>query len=241
MKKMTLGILLLVFCALGLLGCAAVKHRNLDVQAKMTDTIFLNPETLQDGKIYVRVTNTSDNQDIDFDQIIRAKIGRYGRTTTMNPKEATYIVQANLLYMGNESKDMTYEGALGGGFGGALTGVNLARHSSPLGMGTAGVVGGAIGAGVGAIAGSMVSIDRWIGVCDIQIKEMVEGGVTGTEAANMQQGSSATVNTTRNVKETRQEYRTRIGVRAVQTNIDKVEATNVISDRLGSQIAGYFK
>jgi hypothetical protein len=30
-------------------------------------------------------------------------------------------------------------------------------------------------------------------------------------------------------------------MRAIQTNIDKVEATNVISDRLGSQIAGYFK
>jgi|GEM_PF-5432323 len=61
-RNRVVNIAILLLCTmLTLPGCAAISHMNMDVQAKMSDTIFLNPEVLESGKpIYVRVTNTSD-------------------------------------------------------------------------------------------------------------------------------------------------------------------------------------
>ncbi|TSK07813.1 MAG: hypothetical protein FPO08_00420 [Geobacter sp.] len=205
-------------------------------------TIFLNPENL-DKPIYVRATNTSDFQEIDLTQLIKDKITAAGRNVTSNPKDAAYQLQANLLFLGEEKKGMTMEGAVAGGVGGALAGAMLANNRSMNGYGgsmTALAVGAA-GAGLGALAGSMVHVDTYSGVVDISIKEVVDGGVTGTETADVKNGSGAGKVTTRAINETRQEYRTRIGVKAVQTNIDRTEATKSITERLASQIAGYFK
>ncbi|WP_051293105.1 complement resistance protein TraT [Citrifermentans bremense] len=222
-------------------GCAAIQHRNLEVSAKMSETVFLNPETLESGKpIYVRVTNTSDFQEIDFGKTLKDQITLSGRTITTNPKEAAYLLQANLLYLGEEKKDMTMEGAVAGGVGGAILGVARAEGRG-YGGGLTGLAIGAAGAGIGALAGSMVHVDTYVGLVDISIKEAVEGGVTGTETASVSNGSSTSKNTTRNVSDSRQEYRTRIGVKAVQTNINREEAAKTISGRLASQIAGYFK
>ncbi|BCB96607.1 hypothetical protein JZK55_15290 [Dissulfurispira thermophila] len=75
---------------------------------------------------------------------------------------------------------------------------------------------------------------------DVQIKERVEGGVTGTMKTDVKQGSSTSLTTEREVKTDYQEYRTRIVAKAKQTNIDKNEAAQVISDKLAAQIAGMF-
>jgi hypothetical protein len=237
-------IMLVLVTSLFLPGCAAISHRNLDVQAKMSDSIFLDVEVLESGKpIYVRTTNTSDFQTIDFTQAIKDKITAAGRRVTTNPKEAAYLLQANLLYLGEEKKDFTMEGAVAGGVGGVMGGAILAnsRGMSNMGGGLTGLAIGAAGAGIGALAGSLVHVDSLIGLVDISIKEAVEGGVKGMAFSDTRQGSSGEVHTERQVKETRQEFRTRIGVKAVQTNINHAEATRSISERLASQIAAYFK
>lgn len=246
MKKITAMpvVILLLAAVLALSGCAAISHLSLDVQAKMSDTIFLNPETLESGKpIYVRVTNTSDFQEIDFGKLIREKITTAGRAVTTNPKEANYLLQANLLYLGEQKKDMTMEGAVEGGVGGLLGGAAIARSAgiTNYGGGLTGLAIGAAGAGIGALAGSMIHVDSYLGLVDISIKEAVEGGIRGTEVSDVRQGSANVVHSERSVIASRQEYRTRIGVKAVQTNIDREEATKAISERLAAQIAGYFK
>lgn len=245
MLKTTMKTMILFALAVMLLpGCAAISHRNLDVQAKMSSSIFLDVETLESGKpIYVRVTNTSNFQEIDFGQAIKDKITAAGRKVTTNPKEAAYLLQANLLYLGEEKKDMTMEGALAGGVGGALAGGMLAntRSMNNYGGTMTGLAIGAAGAGIGALAGAMVHVDTYVGLVDVSIKEAVEGGVTGKEVAAVQNGSGSAKVTTRDIADSRQEYRTRIGVKAVQTNIDRNEATKTISERLAAQIAGYFK
>ncbi|QXE89584.1 complement resistance protein TraT [Geomonas subterranea] len=242
MFKATMKVMMLfALTAMLLPGCAAIQHRNLEVSAKMSDTVFLDPETLESGKpIYVRVTNTSDFQEIDFGKALKDQITASGRKVTSNPKEAAYLLQANLLYLGEEKKDMTMEGAVAGGVGGAILGMARADGRG-YGGGLTGLAIGAAGAGLGALAGSMVHVDTYLGLVDISIKEAVEGGVTGTETASLSNGSSTSKNTTRSVSDSRQEYRTRIGVKAVQTNINREEATKTISGRLASQIAGYFK
>lgn len=243
-KSLIKSTLLILLTALTLPGCAAISHRNLEVQAKMSDTIFLNPEVLESGKpVYVRVTNTSDFQEIDFGKSIKEKIVASGRQVTSNPKEASYLLQANLLYLGEEKKDMTMDGALAGGVGGALAAGAILSHSNMngYGQGLTGLAIGAASAGIGALAGSMIHVDTYLGVVDVSIKEAVDGGVRGTSVSDTKNGASSSTHTERAVSDSRQEFRTRIGVKAVQTNIERQEASKTIAERLASQIAGYFR
>lgn len=238
------GLFLLVLGALlvfTLTGCAAIQHRDLTLEAKMSDTIFLNEETLSQGKpVFVRITNTSDFQEIDFNNILKAKLAAKGYQLTKNPKEAWYAIQANLLYLGIQKDDYTYEGALMGGFGGALTGAALAKNASYGGqLAAMGATGLAV-AGAGALIGSMIHVDTYLGICDVQIKEHAEGGVKTTTSSNHAQGKGTAVTSQRNAKSDKQEYRTRIAVKAMQTNIDRLSASQQIADRLAAQIAGMF-
>jgi len=60
-------------------GCAgtmqAIENKNMTLSAKMSDTIFLYPEILANNRnVYVRVTNTSDFQEIDFAELLKGKL-----------------------------------------------------------------------------------------------------------------------------------------------------------------------
>ena len=224
-------------------GCAgtmqAIENKNMTLSAKMSDTVFLDPEILANNKnVYARVTNTSDFQEIDFAELLKGKLSAKGYSLTNNPSQAGYIVQANLLYMGDEKKGLTAEGMLAGGFGGALAASTIG--SGWKGPAAAAAGGAIIGSVIGGLAGSLIHVDTYLGATDIQIKEAVEGGVKGTMNTAAKYGSATTLKTQREIKSSRQEYRTRIVVFARQTNIDKQEACRAIADRLAAQIAGMF-
>ncbi len=239
---MVMGMLMIAMLV-GFSGCAgtmqAIENRDMSLSAKMSDTIFLDPETLTKHRsVYVRVTNTSDFQEIDFGELLKGKLTAKGFQVTDTPSEAGYIVQANLLYMGEEKKGLTAEGMLAGGFGGALAGSAIGGGwRAPLAAGAAGAVVGSV---IGGVAGSMIHVDTYLGALDVQVKEIVDGGVTGVVKTNAKQGSSTTIETERKVKSPYQEYRTRIVVKARQTNIDRNQACRAIADRLAAQIAGLF-
>jgi len=241
MKKM-ITLIVLVAATIQLVGCAAIEHRNLKVEAKMSNTIFLDAETLAERKpVFVRTTNTSDVQDIDFNTMLKSKLASKGYSVTTNPKEAGYLIQANVLYMGQQKDSYTYAGALAGGYGGTVGGVMLASGSGLGGKMLAGGAGALIAGAAGAVVGSLVHVDSWMGVCDVQIKEAAApGSVVGKVKSRIEQGSGTTVETEQAVRTDKQEYRTRIAVQAVQTNINANEASSTIAERLASQIAGMF-
>ncbi|RMH38480.1 MAG: hypothetical protein D6694_12310 [Gammaproteobacteria bacterium] len=248
------GLLLMaLFLVATLWGCAntikAIENKDLTVNAKMSDTIFLDAETLADamqgskGGIFVRVANTSDFQEIDFSDLIRTKLTSMGYNVVKNPKQATYHVTANLLYLNEAKEGMNMESVLASGFGGAVLGASVAGVSghSWRGAGTAGLAVGLAAAAVDAGAGLMWKVKEYIGVADIQIKEVVPGGVTGSQESSLANGIGTATKTTRKIVSDKQEYRTRIAVNAKQTNIDRNEACKTIAERLASQISGLFK
>lgn len=243
-KVSRLATLFLLFLGLAVLcSCAgtmqAIQNREMSLSAKMSDTIFLDPDVLSKNKnVFVRVTNTSDFQEIDFAELLKSKLASKGCSITNSTKGAGYIIQANLLYMGQEKKDLTAEGMLAGGFGGALAGSTIG--SGWKGSTAAGLGGAVIGSVVGGVVGSLIHVDTYFGAVDIQVKEASEGVVTGVMTTNAQQGSSSTIQTEKQIKSNFQEYRTRIVVKATQTNIKRNEACNAIADRLATQIAGMF-
>ncbi len=84
-----------------LVGCAAsqtmISKRNLDVQTKMSETIFLDPVGPEKKVIFVDVRNTSDKDNFDIATPIKDAIAKRGYRITQNPDEAHYRLQANVL------------------------------------------------------------------------------------------------------------------------------------------------
>lgn len=248
--KTIVGFVLVAAVAFASSGCSsalsAYNSRELAVQAKMSETVFLDPVTLEKNrKIYLRVTNTSDFQDLDISDVLRQQLTSKGYVLVKKPSEAQYILQANLLYLGERKEKLTMEGMLAGGFGGGLIGSALsAGNSNTFAVSSAGALAGAVG---GAVLGSMVHVDEYLGALDIQIQEPVKGGVKGKRtAAKYDAGASgADARAAGNSLETdyksdRYDHRTRIVVSAVQTNIDRQIAIKEITGRFAVQVAGVF-
>ena len=229
--KIISRIIMVLVLLVSVVNCAGVaksiQHKDLEVSVKMSDTVFLDVETLENSKtVYLRVTNTSDMQEIDFDNMLRTKLEAKGFIIVNKPSQAGYRVQVNVLYMGKEKDDMTAEMMMAGGFGGALTGLATGRGNS---IYTGGLIGAAAGSIGGAIIGSMIKVIKYVGVIDVQIQEKVAGGVTATR-----------LKTSRNIKSNYQTFRTRMTATAGQTNLKKEVAAQHISNKLAMQLTGIF-
>lgn len=231
-----LGVFVLSGCAQTMM---AIENAKMTTTVKMSDTIFIDPTVLAKNRnVYVRVTNTSDMQEIVFEDLLRDKLTAKGLTLVSDPSKAGYIIQANVLYMDYEKQGLTADGMLAGGFGGAVAGASLGGGWK--GSTAGAVIGGAVGSLIGGAIGAAFKVETFFGTVDVQIQERVEGGVRGTMTTDAKQGTSTTMRTEREVKSDYQTYRTRIVAKAKQTNIDRNEAARVISEKLATQIAGMF-
>lgn len=248
MKKFlqkAIGIMFMVLLAFPVVlsGCAgtikAIENREMTTKVKMSDSIILDAQNLAKNKtVYIRVTNTSDMQEIVFEDALRNRISQKGYIIINDPSSAGYIIQANVLYMDYAKESMTADAAAVGGFGGALLGSGIGGGFKE-NVGGA-LVGGVIGSVAGAVVGKMVRVDNYIGVIDVQIQERVADRISGTMKTDARQGSATSFTTDRKIETNYQTYRTRMAAEAVQTNINKDEAARVISNKIASQISGVF-
>jgi len=237
-------------------GCAAIQHRNLETNVQMQQTIFLDPDKLDNRPVYVRVTNQTGKSDLNFDNLLVQKLKTKGVRVTKNPKEAGLRILANFVYLDKAKEGMTTDGAIAGGVGGVFVGGAATNTYAGAGL------GGLAGAGIGALAGSLVQVDTWFGIVDIQVEEPLKGAATrkvrsGTDqslrtmSASGQRntrGSSVSIGTQGSSEDASMEYsettnhnrlRTRIVAEAKQTNINIAEATQAIKEQLADAIANF--
>lgn len=187
-----------VFIALGLVfylsSCTTVmsgiENAKLQTQAKMSNTIFLNPVSPSQKTVYVQIRNTSQVPMPDLKAMITQKLQANGYKVIDDPQQAHYWLQANVLYMGKETQFATFDGALAGGFGGALAGASIGQG---YGQGAAALGGAALGSLLGAAVGSAIHVDTYLGVVDIQVAEKIKGKITKTVTSNYSQGETGPV------------------------------------------------
>jgi outer membrane lipoprotein SlyB len=224
-------------------GCGAahtaIKKRNLDVQTKMSETIFLEPTEPDKKVIFVDVRNTSDKEIAVKEIITNALISR-GYTITTSPQKAYFMLQVNVLQVGKTDLREA-QSALEGGFGGAVLGATAgyAMHNSNSNA----AAGGLIGAAVGVVADALVDDTYFSMITDVQIRERPLAGevVTQTQKAKIKQGSSTNVNQDiQGGKVDWKTYRTRVVSTANKVNLDFVEAQPVLQDALGKSLSGLF-
>ena len=243
----------LVALGLALSGCAAastaVAKRNLDVQTKMSDTIFLDPVAPAERTVYVDLRNTSDKPGLDIGPQVRSAVEARGFRVVDDPHAARYVLQANVLQAGRASETAA-EAAYNSGFGGTLLG-GAAGGAAGYGLGQAGIgVNDAIGAVGGALAGAAISTladaytqdTTYTLVTDVQISERAAGGVvvSQSEQANLPQGTSGTVTQSSSQTTDTKRYRTRIVSTANQVNLDWPSAEPQLVAGLSRSIGGIF-
>lgn len=232
-------------------GCAAtstaVAKRQLDVQSKMTDTIFLDPVPPEERTVYVEVKNSSDKPDFVLAPQIRQSIAARGWRVVEDPRLARYLLQANVLQAGRNAKSAA-EKSYEGGFGSVVTGGALGGAAG-YGVGQLGAnnrlaaIGGALaGAAIATVADAWVQDVTYSVIADLQVSERVPAGMTVNESvqANLPQGSAGTRTLTSSTMSDWQRYRTRIVSTAERANLDWPEAAPQLVDGLSRTIAGIF-
>lgn len=239
-----------VVVAFALTGCAAtttaLAKRELDVQSRMSDSIFLDPVPAAQRTVYVEVKNSSDKADLDLATPIRQRIIERGFVIVENPRDAQFLFQVNILQAGRSSETAT-EATYKGGFGGALIG-GAAGGGVGYAIGRAGggndvllAAGGALlGAAIESVSGALVQDVTYTIISDLQVSERVPAGeiVTRTESASLAQGSAGTRALSSSGTTDLRAHRTRVISTANRVNLDWDEAAPVLVDGLTRSIAG---
>ena len=229
-------------------GCAAtrtlIEKRKLNVETKMSETIFLEPVSPEERVVYVEIKNTTDKDLPGIEYGIKGKIVSNGYKVTEDPAEATFILQANVLNVGRSNLEEAnallgtgYEGVvegavIGGAIGGDVDEINK------------GTVAGAIAGGVaGFLFDALVTDDLFTMVTDIQIRERAREGelIYETQDTDAPQGTATRTTQTSHVDDVRWKiYRTRIVSIANKANLDFEEAKPHLQAGLVRSIGGIF-
>lgn len=230
-----------------LAGCGATMtalgKRELDVQTRMTNTIFLDPVTPEKRTVYVQVRNTSDRADFDLEQAIRAEIAARGYQIVEDPDQAHYMLQANVLQAGRTSETAA-KANFGGGFGSAVLGgaVGVAAGRA-LSRDTGAIIaGGLLGAAASTVADSFVKDVSYSITTDLRVSERARDGVVVTERVKqtLGQGDGGTAIIAASESHDWKRYQTRVMSVANKANLEFEEAAPDLVAGLTRSIAGVF-
>lgn len=240
-KSLTLLVAILV--ATFMSGCAAtsmaISKRNLDVQTKMSNTVFLDPVAADKHTLVIQVRNTSDKPSFQIEQDLKAAISSKGYKVVDDPAKAHYMLQVNILQVGKMDISAA-QGILSSGFGGAVTGmavVAAAGGHSNRGVLTGGILGGI----TSTVADALVKDVTFAAVTDLQISERLEGGKAKAVSENtLKQGTSGSTVVSTSKETDWNRYQTRILSSANKVNLDFDEAQPELIKGLATAISGVF-
>jgi hypothetical protein len=245
-KKIPLLITLLSLIFLS--GCAAVHtsiaKKDLDVQTKMSDSIFLDPVGGNKRVVYLDIRNTSDKQNFDIVEPIRQVLESKGYRISQDPDTAHYWLRANILSVSKTSPTAA-ESVLSMGYGGGLAGAAVgsaiggATHGWR-GAGVGGLAGAVVGGLVSTVANAAVKDVMFMVVTDLEIAAKAKRGVIIREDSrqNARQGIGGSRTQTSSEISDRKKYRTRIVSTANKVNLEYQEAESELTRGLIRSISG---
>ena len=229
-------------------GCAsintAIEKRDLDVQSKMSDTVFLEPLAQDMKTVFIDIRSTAD-KDVDIIAIrnnMTNTLKTKGYTIVTNPNKANIMLQGNVLSIAKVVGSDPY-GALSNGFGGAVVGGTIGLASGSRGSyGNSMAVGSLIGGAIGLAAGAMVKDVYYNGTADIQIKQKLMNGQKAQVTQKASSTSGMSSNTSQTITGTSDwvTFRTRVVSVANQVNLEFAEAKPIIENQLAKTVGGIF-
>ena len=238
MKKIWKSIIFLGLL-LTMVSCSTmhtvISKRNLDVQTKMSDTIWLEPAAANQKTVFVKVSNTS-GKNLNIEQKIISVLSAKGYRIVNDPAEAKYWLQANILKVDKVNLDSEKgfsDAILGAGVGGVLGAQRSGGAYTALGWGLA-------GAAIGTLADALVDDTAYAMVTDILITEKTGRNVKTSTRNSVKQGNSGSITSISNASSNMEKYSTRVLSTANQVNLNFNSAIPLLEDELGKVIAGIF-
>jgi hypothetical protein len=227
-----------------LVGCNTaskmIKHGNLEVETKMSETIFLDPIDDNKKTVLLQIRNTSDKSGLEIESKIRSAIESKGYRIVNSTQSANIMIQANVLQVGKSTLENPFQ-ALTGGYGSGLEGFAT-------GAAIAGATGGSGRSmlGIGLITGigntildAAVEVVNFTMITDLQISEKADGNfVSESSDASLKQGNSGYKKSTWEQKTNWKKYQTRIMSVAKKTNLKFEEAEPKLTEGLVKSISG---
>jgi Enterobacterial TraT complement resistance protein len=240
--RLTVLALLLVLSA-----CAAtttaIGKRTLDVQTRMTDSIFLEPVTANQRTVLVEVRNSSGQPALDLEPQVRAALAGRGYRLVDDPEDAHFLLQANVLQVGRTSRTAA-EGTFAKGFGSAMVGgaagAGIGRVASD--QSEVIIAGAVAGVATSAVADALVQDVTYSIITDVQISERAGEGVMVTErmSQDLGQGSGGRRILSTSEMHDWKRYQTRVMSTANRANLDFEDAAPELTAELTRAIAGIF-
>lgn len=172
MPKAINKIILLIITVSLLTSCAAistlVSKKKLDVQTKVSNSIFLNIN--DDKTLFIQIHNTSDQQDLSIEDDVKKQLINKGYHLIENSTQAHYLLQINILQSGKTSKIALEKSpfgtldAIGFGAAGALIGGRTGKLAGT-------IIGAAVGAAGAVVADSLVEDVYYLITTDVRVTE----------------------------------------------------------------------
>jgi hypothetical protein len=227
-----------------LVGCNTtskmIKHGKLEVETKMSETVFLDPIDDNKKTVLLQIRNTSDKSGLEIESKIRSAIESKGYRIVNSTQSANIMIQANVLQVGKSTLENPFQ-ALTGGYGSGLEGFAT-------GAAIAGATGGSGRSmlGIGLITGigntvldAAVEVVNFTMITDLQISEKADGEyVSESSDANLKQGTSGYKKSTWEKKTNWKKYQTRIMSVAKKTNLKFEEVEPKLTEGLVKSISG---
>lgn len=240
--KVMVKQLMLVLIIVTLSACTAthtaINKRNLNVQTKMSETIFLTPASPANKTVFVQIKNTSDKE-IELNSEVASAIAKKGYKVVEDPSQANYWVQANILQVGQvdlRAADQALSQGYGSSLDGAITGglIGVAANNNTSSM----IVGGLLGAGISTVGNALVKDVSYSIITDIQISEKTNATVDQKTQSNLKQGTNGNVEIKALEKTNWKRYQTRILSTANKVNLKFEEAAPELIAGLSRSISG---
>jgi len=222
---------------LSLFACStintSIEKSDLDVQTKVSDSVFLEPVRADKRVIFVSVRNTSD-KDLQIKPRIIDRLKRNSYQITDDPDAAQFMLQANILKVGKDNQEAS-DSYVEAGFSGAVLGDALSSDSNS----GEGIVLGAV---LGVVADSLVDDTLYTMVTDLQLRERPrENEVISQQQSEENTQGSAKVSQSSNLTSVDwKTYHTRIVSTANQVNLEFDEALPELENGLIRSISGFF-
>jgi len=212
-----------------------ISKRNLDVQTKMSDTIWLEPAAANEKTVFIQIRNTS-GKNLNIEQKITNILVSKGYRIVNDPSEAKYWLQANILKVDKVNLDSDNgfsDAVLGAGIGGVLGAQRSGGAYTAIGWGLA-------GAAIGTLADALVDDTAYAMVTDILITEKTGRNVQTATRNSVKQGNSGSMTSTSSGSSNMEKYSTRVLSTANQVNLNFNSAIPILEDELGKVVGGIF-
>ena len=244
-KVIKLSIITLsLISVLSLTNCTTttklIKHGKLEVQTKMSSTVFLDPISDDNKTVLLQIRNTTDQSGFAIESKLKTAIRDKGYKIVSNPNDANLMIQANILQVGKSTVEDPFvvlssgygSGLAGFGTGAALSGSFGGTGKEMLGLGLA--------AGIGnTILDAAVEVVNFTMVTDLQISEKANGEIVEENSdASLKQGSSGMKKSIWKEKTNWKKYQTRVVSVAKKTNLKFEEAEPELVLGLVNSIGG---